>query len=395
MADASRAPHVRYRRVASLGGPLAILAATAILAAVAFGRPQSQPATGPPQAQSAPDQPGPGQPPGPPFPRRPPGPPPSVSGYYLLRKIPVGGTGGWDYLNEDDATGRLFISRGARVQVLDLATGLVSADIPDTAGVHGVALAPEFGRGFTSNGGSSSVTIFDINSLAKIGEAKTDPGTDAIIYDVASKRVFTMNGRAGTTTAIDAATGAVVGSVALGGRPEFPAADGVGHVYVNLEDKSEVVELDSDKLTVLNTWPVAPCVSPSGMAIDRDHRRIFIGCHNQLLAVMNADTGKIVATVPIGNGVDANRFDPGTQLVFSSNGDGTLTIIHEDTPDTYKVLDNFATQQGARTMEVDLLTHHVFLVTASYGPAPVPTAAMPHPRPPMLPDSFVVLELSR
>jgi DNA-binding beta-propeller fold protein YncE len=203
-----------------------------------------------------------------------------------------------------------------------------------------------------------------------------------------------MNGRAGTATAIDAATGAVAGSVALGGRPEFPASDAAGHVYANLEDKSEVVELDSQKLTVLNTWPLAPCQSPSGMAIDREHRRLFIGCHNQMMAMMDADSGKVVATVPIGNGVDANRFDSGTQLAFSSNGEGTLTVVKELTPDSYQLVGNVPTQQGARTMEVDLATHHVYVVTASFGPAPAPTADMPRPRPPILPDSVVVIELA-
>jgi YVTN family beta-propeller protein len=388
------------RRLRLLAPALAALAMATIFAGAAAARPQTQPAA-PPQAQPAPappqGQPGPTPPQGQPgpFPGRPAPPPLPVSGYHIIRKIPIAGTGGWDYLNEDSDTGRLFISRGTHIQALDLALGLVTGDIPDTQGVHGVALAPEFGRGFTSNGGTASVTIFDLKTLAKIGEAKTDPGTDAIIYDPASKRVFTMNGRSGTATAIDAATGAVAGSIALGGRPEFPAADAAGHVYVNLEDKSEVVELDSQKLTVLNTWPAAPCESPSGMAIDREHRRLIIGCHNKLMAIMDADSGKVVTTVPIGSGVDANRFDPGTQLAFSSNGDGTLTIVHEDTPDSFKLLDNIATQQGARTMEVDLATHHVFLVTASYGPAPAPTADMPRPRPQILPDSMVVIELSQ
>ncbi|MGC1187060.1 MAG: YncE family protein [Candidatus Acidiferrales bacterium] len=320
--------------------------------------------------------------------------PAASSGYHVVRKISVAGSDGWDYLNIDSETGRLFISRGTHVQVLDDATGKLIGDIPDTQGVHGIVFAPELGRGFTSDGRANTVTIFDLKTLAKLGEAKTDTGPDGIVYDSASKRVFTVNGRAGTATAIDAATGTPAGNIALGGRPEFPTADGAGHVYVNLEDKSEVVELDSQKLTLLNTWPLAPCQSPSGMAIDRAHRRLIIGCHNQMMAFMDADSGKVVATVPIGNGVDANGFDPGTQLAFSSNGEGTLTVARELTPDTYQVLDNVATQQGARTMALDLKTHHVFVVTASYGPAPAPTADMPRPRPPILPDTFVVIELA-
>ena len=320
---------------------------------------------------------------------------PAGSGYHIVRKIPVTGSDGWDYMSIDSSTGRLFISRGTHVQVLDLATGTLAGDIPDTQGVHGIALAPEFGKGFTSDGRADQVTIFDLKTLATTGTAKTDSGPDAIIYDPNSKRVFTMNGRAGTATAIDAQTGAVAGSITLGGRPEFAASDNAGHVYANLEDKSELVQLDSQKLTLLNTWPLAPCTSPSGLAIDAIHRRLFVGCHDQLMAVVDADSGKVITTLPIGNGVDANRFDPGTQLAFSSNGDGTLTVVHEITPDTYQVIDNVATQQGARTMEVDLKTHHVYLITASYGPAPAATTDNPRPRPPVLPDTFVVLELAQ
>jgi DNA-binding beta-propeller fold protein YncE len=316
------------------------------------------------------------------------------SGYHVVRKIPVPGSDGWDYLGIDSDTGRFFISRGTHVQVLDDAAGTIVGDIPDTQGVHGIVFAPELGRGFTSNGRANTVTIFDLKTLAKIGDAPTDVGPDGIVYDPASKRVFTMNGRAGTATAIDAATGTPAGNIALGGRPEFPTADAAGHVYANLEDKSEVVELDSQKLTVLNTWPLAPCQSPSGMAIDRAHRRLVIGCHNQLMAFMDADTGKVVATVPIGNGVDANGFDPSTQLAFSSCGDGTLTVARELTPDSYQLVATVPTQQGARTMAIDLKTHHVFVVTASFGPAPAATADNPRPRPPVLPDTFVVIELA-
>jgi len=318
----------------------------------------------------------------------------ATTGYHIVRTIPVAGSDGWDYMNEDSASGHLFISRGTHVQVLDIATGKLVGDIPDTQGVHGIALAPEFGRGFTSDGRADMVTIFDLKTLATLGTAKTDTGPDCILYDPVTKRVFTMNGRAGTATAIDAATGAVAGSVPLGGRPEFGVSDGAGHVYVNLEDKSELVQLDAQKLTVLNTWPLAPCDSPSGLAIDRAHRRLFSGCHNQLMAIVDADSGKVVATAPIGSGVDANRFDPGTQLAFSSNGDGTLTVVKELTPDAYQVLGNVATQRGARTMEVDLATHHVFLITATYGPTPAATADNPRPRPSIVPDSFVVIELA-
>jgi len=319
---------------------------------------------------------------------------PQGSGYHIVRKIPVTADDGWDYINIDSATQRLFISRGSHVQVLDLKTGQLAGDIPATDGVHGIALAPEFGRGFTSNGRAATVTIFDLKTLATIGVAKTDPGPDAILYDPASKRVFTMNGRSGTTTAIDAATGNVAGTLPLGGRIEFAVADGAGHVYANLEDKSELVEFDSQKLVLMNTWPVAPCEGPSGLAIDREHSRLFLGCGNKLMTIVDGQSGKVITTVPIGSGVDANRFDPGTQLAFSSNGEGTLTVVHEDTPDTFTVVGNVPTLPRARTMEVDLTNHHVYEVTADFGPAPAPTADMPRPRPPMLPGTFVVIELA-
>ncbi len=313
------------------------------------------------------------------------------SGYHLLKKYQVGGEGFWDYLKMDSEARRLYISRGSHVMVLNADTGEVAGDIPNTDGVHGVALAPELGRGFTSNGRSSSVTIFDMKTLKILGEAKTDTGPDGIIYDPASQRVFTFNGRGNSATAVDGATGNVAGTIPLGGRPEFAAADGAGHVYNNLEDKSIVVQIDSKSLKILNRWPLAPCESPSGMAIDAAHRRLFIGCHNQMMAVMDADTGKVVATPAIGRGVDANRFDPGTGFAFSSNGEGTLTVIHEDSPDKYTVVDNVQTQRGARTMALDTKTHNVYLVTAEFGPPPAPTADNPHPRPTMVPNSFVVL----
>lgn len=317
------------------------------------------------------------------------------SGYHLLKKYQVGGEGFWDYLKMDSEARRLYISRGTHVMVLNADTGEVAGDIPNTDGVHGIALAPELGRGFTSNGRSATVTIFDMKTLKVIGEAKTDTGPDGIIYDPASQRVFTFNGRGQSATAIDAATGKVAGTIPLDGRPEFAAADGEGYVYNNLEDKSVVLQIDSKSLKVFNRWPLAPCEEPSGMAIDREHRRLFIGCHNQMMAVMDADTGKVIATPAIGKGVDANRFDPGTGLAFSSNGDGTLTVVHEDSPDKFSVVDNVTTQRGARTMALDLKTHNVYLVTAEFGPPPAPTADNPHPRPTMVPNSFVVLVFGR
>ncbi len=311
--------------------------------------------------------------------------------YHLVKKLVLGGEGGWDYLICDSDARRLYISRGSHVMVVDADTYAVVGDIPGTDGVHGIALAPEFGRGFTSDGRSNTVTIFDLKSLKVLGTAPTDEGPDAIVYDPASKRVFTLNGRAGTATAIDAETGKPAGSITLGGRPEYAAADGEGHIYNNLEDKSEIIQIDSRKLTVTARWPLAPCESPSGLAIDKEHRRLFAGCHSRVMAIMDADTGKVLATPSIGQGVDANRFDPGTQLAFSSNGDGTLTIVHEDSLEKFAPVASVTTQRGARTMALDLKTHRVFLVTAEFGPAPAHTPEQPHPRPQMVPGTFTLL----
>ena len=311
--------------------------------------------------------------------------------YHLIKKVVLGGEGFWDYLKLDNAACRLYISRGTHVMVLDADTYKVVGDIPDTQGVHGIALAPEYGRGFVSDGQANQVTIFDLKTLKTLGTVRTSEGPDGIIYDPASHRVFTFNGRSGTSTAIDAATGKVAGTIDLGGRPEFATADGEGHVYNNLEDKSIVLQIDSHSLKILNRWPLAPCESPSGMAIDPQHRRLFSGCHNQMMAIMDADSGKVIATPPIGRGVDANRFDPGTQLVFSSNGDGTLTVVHEDSPDKFTVVQNVQTQRGARTMALDPKTHRVFLVTAQFGPPEPAKPGQRFRRPSVVPGSFTLL----
>ena len=299
---------------------------------------------------------------------------PGPSGYHLLKKITLGGDGGWDYITFDSPTRRLFISRQTKVIVLDVDSEKVVGEIPDTEGVHGIALAPEFNRGFTSNGRAGTITIFDMKTLAVIGSAQAGTNPDAIVYDPASKRVFAMNGRSSNSTAIDAATGKVVATIPLAGKPEFAVADGAGHVYVNIEDKSELWQIDSQKLTATAHWPLAPCKEPSGLAMDVEHRRLFSGCDNKMIAVTDADTGKVIATPEIGDGVDANGFDPGTGFVFSSNGEsGTLTVIHEYTPDKYSVVENVPTQKSARTMTLDPKTHEVFLVAAQFGPRPAAT----------------------
>jgi YVTN family beta-propeller protein len=321
---------------------------------------------------------------------------PGPSGYHLLKKITLGGEGGWDYITFDSPTRRLFISRQTKVIVLDIDSEKVVGEIPNTEGVHGIALAAEFNRGFTSNGRAGTVTIFDMKTLAVIDTVQAGTNPDAIVYDPASKRVFAMNGRSSNSTAIDAATGKVVGTIALSGKPEFAVADGAGHVYVNIEDKSEMWQIDSQKLTATTHWSLAPCKEPSGLAMDLEQRRLFSGCDNKMVAVVDADTGKVIATPEIGDGVDANGFDPGTGFAFSSNGEsGTLTVIHEDTPDKYKVVENVSTQKSARTMTLDPKTHEVFLVAAQFGPRPAATPETPRPRPPILPNSFVVLIYGR
>ncbi|HKM89941.1 MAG TPA: YncE family protein [Candidatus Acidoferrales bacterium] len=322
---------------------------------------------------------------------------PGGSGYHLKKKIKVGGEGGWDYLMIDSATRRLFISRGTHVMVVDVDSDKVVADIPDTPGVHGIALAPKLNRGFVSNGRGNNVTIFDLKTLATLGHAPAGQNPDAIIYDPASERAFAMNGRSGDVTAIDGATGNVAGTIAVGGKLEFAAADGKGRIYVNVEDKSEIAEIDSKKLSVIARWPMAPCEEPSGLAMDTKHRRLFAGCSNQMMAVIDADSGKVLATPPIGAGVDADAFDPGTEFAFAScgGGDGELTVVHEDSKEKFSVVENVPTQRGARTMALDPKSHEVYLVTAEFGPRPEPTKDNPRPRPPMLPDSFVVLVFAR
>jgi YVTN family beta-propeller protein len=320
---------------------------------------------------------------------------PQTTGFRLIRKVPLGGEGFWDYLSIDPAARRLYLSRGTHVVVVDADSGKVAGDIPDTPGVHGVAIASALHRGFVSDGRTGTLMVFDLRTLKKVGEVPAGKNPDGIIYDPASRRVFAFNGQSDDATAIDAATEKVAGTIPLGGKPEFAAADGSGHVYDNIEDKSELVVIDSRTLAVTARWPLAPCEEPSGLALDARHHRLFAGCHNKMMAMINTETGKVVATVPIGQGVDANRFDPATGLAFASCGDGTLTIAHEDSPDKLTVVDTVTTQRGARTMELDPKTHHVFLVTADFGPTPAPTREVPRPRPTILPDTFVLLEFGK
>jgi len=316
-------------------------------------------------------------------------------GYKVVSIYKVGGEGGWDYLIADAAARRLYISRGTHVIVLDLDSGKSIGDIADTPGVHGIALAPELGRGFTSNGREGTVSIFDLKTLATSGKVKVGENPDAILYDPATKRVFTFNGRSQDATAIDAATGAVLGTIKLDGKPEFSASDGKGGVFVNIEDKSELVAIDPGKLEVKSRWPLAPCESPTGLSMDRKNRRLFVGCDNKMMAVVNADTGKVVATPAIADGVDATAFDDETGLAFASCGEGVLTVVREESPEKFSVAENVPTQPGARTLALDSKTHNVFVVTAKFGPPPAATAENPHPRRSIEPDTFVVLVVGK
>jgi YVTN family beta-propeller protein len=314
--------------------------------------------------------------------------------YHIVKKIVLGGEGGWDYLGFDPVNRHLFVSHGTHVIVINPDTYKVVGDIPNTPGVHGIAVAPKLNRGFISDGRADEVTVFNLKTLKTIGTVKvTGHNPDGITYDPSSQRVFTFNGRSDNSTAIDAKTLNVVGTIALGGKPEFAAPNGRGMVYNNLEDKSEELAIDSHTLKIKSRWPMAPCDSPSGLAIDARHNILFAGCHNKMMAVINATTGKVIATPAIGSGVDANRFDPQTGLAFSSNGEGTLTVVKEESPTDFKVVENVPSERGARTMEIDPKTHKVFLVTAKFGPMPAePTGR--HRRPPMVPNSFTLLVLA-
>jgi DNA-binding beta-propeller fold protein YncE len=315
-------------------------------------------------------------------------------GYKIVKKFPVPGDGGWDYVTVDPQNRKLYVSHGTEVNVLDADTGEVVGKIPDTKGVHGVAIAPEAGRGFTTNGGADTSTMFDLKTLKVLGEIKTGKKPDAVLYDPATKRVFTFNGDGESATAIDAATGEVAGTVELGGGPEAGAADGKGIIFVNLEEKAEVVKFDSQKLTVLAHWPLAPCKTPTGMALDRKNGRLFVGCRSKVMAVVDVSNGKVITTVPIGTGVDGTVFDRSSANIFNSNGDGTVTVIHQDSPDKYSVVENVQTQPGAKTIALDPKTHQLYLSVAESKQEPA-AAAGGRPRRVITPGTFTVLVLGK
>ncbi len=319
----------------------------------------------------------------------------SGPGYHIAKKTVLGGEGGWDYLYCDSAARRIYLSRSTHVMVVDADSYAIVGDIPNTPGVHGIAIVSDLNKGFISNGRDNSVTIFDLKTLKETGRVAVGKNPDAIMYDPTSKRIFTFNGGSQDTTAIDASMGKVAGTVALGGKPEFAVSDEKGHVYVNIEDKSEVAQLDANKLAVDARWSLAPGEEPSGLAIDRKNHRLFSVCSNKLMVVLNSDNGKVVTTLPTGSGTDAAAFDPDTGFAFSSNGEGTLTVVHEDSPDKFTVAESVPTQRGARTMTLDQKTHRLFSVSAEYGPTPAPTTERPRPRAPMIPGTFTLLVLEK
>ncbi len=285
----------------------------------------------------------------------------AASAYHLLKTIPVGGQGSWDYLSIDEVNRRLYVSHETQVEVLDPDSKMVVGKISNTLGVHGIAIAPELGRGFTSNGAAASVTIFDLKTLKQLAQVPTGKKPDAIVYDPASRRVFVMNGGNNNSTVIDASTGKVMGTIDLGGGPEFATANSSGDVFVNLEDESLVLRIDSRGLTVKNRWPLAPCERPSSMAIDRANHRLFIGCRSKVMAVLNAETGVVITTLPIGDHVDASAFDPPTGLIFNSTGEGSVDVFHQDSPDQYSLVTRIPTCPGSKTMALDLKTHQLFV----------------------------------
>ncbi len=327
-----------------------------------------------------------------------PAPPAGASGYHLASTWKVGGAGRWDYLTMDGQAGRLYVVRTDRVQVLDTGTGKVVAEVPGLDGGHGVALVPELHRGFVTSGHAGMVIAFDLSTLARVGEPiAVGQKPDAILYDPASKHVFAFDGGSDAATVIDPATNKVVATIPLGGAPESPASDGKGTVFVNLEDKSETLAIDAQTNAVTRRWPLAPGEAPTGLAFDQAKGRLFAGCANAKMIVLDVASGAHLAELPIGQHVDACAFDPALGFAFASNGDGTLTVVQESVakPGEFRVVDNVPTQVGSRTMALDPITHAVYLATASFEPASAPGTGEKPKRPAIVPESFAILKFVR
>jgi len=313
--------------------------------------------------------------------------------YRFLKEIPVGTDGGWDYLSVDSAAHRLYVAHGNQVVVIDTTTDTVAGTIADTPGVHGLAVAPQLNKGFVSDGRANKVSIVDLATLKTVGEAATGANPDCILYEPGRNEVYAFNGRSQSATVIGAASGKVVATIPLPGKPEFAQADSAaGRVYDNLEDKSAVVAIDTTTHAVVAQWPVAPGEGPSGLALDVAHHRLFVGCDN-VMVVLDSATGKVVGSAPVGDGVDAAAFDSGTGFAFTSNGgSATVTVVHEDSPDQFTVVQTLPTEKGARTMQVDPATHKIYLASAKYeAPAAAPAGGGRPPRPKMIPGSFKIL----
>lgn len=318
-----------------------------------------------------------------------------VAQYHLISKTPLGGEGGWDYITCDDAARKLYISHSTHVIVYDIEDGKIAGDIANTEGVHGIAIVSEFNHGFTSNGKSSTVTMFDLKTLDTLMRIKVGDKPDAIVYEPYSKCIICCNGSSENASIIDAATGKVKATIPLGGGPEFAVSDEKGHAFINIEDKNEVVEVDMKKFKVLHHWKVSPGEAPSGIAMDRVTHRLFIVCANKLMVVVNSKNGKVVSKLPIGKGVDAVIFDADKKIAISSNGEGTMTVVHEISANKFEVSETVHTQVGARTEAFDPKTHDVYLLSADFGPVPEATKDHPHPRPAILPNTFSLLRFGK
>ena len=316
----------------------------------------------------------------------------AIETYNFLNEIPIGGEGGWDYVTIDAAARRLYLSHATKVSVVDLTKNLVVGEISDTPGVHGFIVAPDLERGFSSNGKESKVSVVDIKTLRTISKIETGANPDALLYEPHHSEVYVFNHSGNSVTVINAKTASVVSTIALGGSPEFAVVDSAaGRVYCNIEDKSEVAAIDTTKHEVVARWPLAPGTEPTGMAFDAAHHRLFVGCHNKLMAMLDTETGKVIATVPIGAGVDACAFDDATQLAFASCGDGTTTIAKEETPQKITVTQTLKTERGARTIALDPKTHRIYLPTAQFESAPTPSPGASPTRPKIVPNTLKVL----
>jgi DNA-binding beta-propeller fold protein YncE len=318
-----------------------------------------------------------------------------ASHYAIKARYDIGGTGGWDYLTVDTVGHRLFVARTDRISAVDLRTGKVVGEMPGLNRGHGVAFDYAHQHGFATSGEDSTVVMFDLGTLKELGRTTAAVDDDAILYEPVSRRIFTFNGDAGSATVIETEKGKRIRTISLGGKPEFAVSDGRGTIWVNINDKSQIAEVDARKMRVTRRWSIAPCEDPSGLAIDVAHGRLFSVCGNKLMAVSDTKRGRVVATVPIGAGVDAASYDPTSGNAFASNGEGTMTVVHQASPDKYEVVQTIQTMTGARTMTIDPGTHALYTVGARYGAAPAEaTKENPRRRPPMVPGSVTVLELA-